>query len=562
MHHPSQQSQSSHRARPRVPRRLVVALGRARQLAGLVVGSLALVATVMPSTAGTLPVASTYLCTGYSGCAAAGYGNAGYRQASGTQYWRMYTGHNCTNYVAYRLIQNGMPNTRPWQGNGDAWYWGVAMASITDQTPRVGSIAWYRAGVSPAGSSGHVAYVEQVISPTEIIVSEDYWGGDFHWRRVTVGSGWPSGFIHFNDQAVEPTAAPSITGTPMVGAPLEVAPGSWSPTPTAVTYQWSADGSPIAGATSASYVPTPDVKGKTLTASVTAAVSGYSPGEARLTTAPVAPGTFQPTTLPSIQGTPEVGQTLSLTPTAWSPQPSKATTQWYADGEPLDGATGQTFVLGRDQVGARISARVIGSAKGYRKSRTTAPETAPVLAKPVRLTSPSSVTGRAQVGSTLTAKAGQARPSGATTSYVWLRDGKPIGKATNRRYTLRTKDLGRTVSVQVTSSHRHFRDTIETVAATAPVTTVPVVRVRTDVTRKRVAVELRVKAPGAPRPEGTVSVRIDGRTVTGQLTRGRERLVVRGLEPGRYRVLVAYAGSTLVQSANARATVRVDARRG
>ena len=32
-----------------------------------------------------------------------------------------------------------------------------------------------------------VAYVEQVVSDTEIIVSEDYWGGDFYWRRLSNG---------------------------------------------------------------------------------------------------------------------------------------------------------------------------------------------------------------------------------------------------------------------------------------------------------------------------------------------------------------------------------------
>jgi surface antigen len=525
-------------------------------------GALALIVTVMPSTAGTVPAASTYLCKGYSACQAAGYSNAGYRQASSKSFWQMYPGHNCTNYIAYRLIQNGMPDKRPWTGNGNASNWGVAMSSITDQTPRVGSIAWYPAGVAPAGSAGHVAYVEQVISPTEIIVSEDYWGGDFYWRRVTIGSGWPRGFIHFNDQVVEPTTAPTITGTPMVGASLEVAPGAWSPSPTAVTYQWSADGAPITGATGASYVPTPDVKGKTLTASVKAQLSGYAPGEATLTTAPVAPGTFQPTATPTIQGTPEVGQTLTLTPATWSPQPAKAVTQWYADGKALSGATGQSFVLGRDQVGARISARVTASSKGYRKSNGTAPATEVVLAKPVRLSSPSKLSGRAVVGRVLTAKAGTTRPTNATVTYQWLRDGKPIGKSTNPRYTLRTKDLGRTISVNVTSSHRNFRATTETIATRGTVTTVPVVKARAQATKKRVTVDLRVKAPGAPRPDGAITVRIGGQTVTGQLTNGRETLVVRGLAPGRYRVLVKYAGTPLVQAANARATVRVVAGRG
>jgi surface antigen len=177
----------------------------------------------------------------------------------------MYAGHNCTNYVAYRLIQSGMPDVRPWEGSGNASNWGTAMAAITDQVPTVGSIAWYKPNVTPAGSSGHVAYVEQVISETEIIVSEDYWGGDFYWRRITkTGGGWPSGFIHFNDRVVQPTSPPTIAGSPMVGAPLEVAAGAWTPAPTSITYRWLADGAEIPGATGPSYVPTPDVKGKAL----------------------------------------------------------------------------------------------------------------------------------------------------------------------------------------------------------------------------------------------------------------------------------------------------------
>lgn len=534
-----------------------MAVLRVRRLVGIVAGALALVAAVAPSGVGALTASSTYLCTGYAACQTAGYGSGGYRQVSSTMYWRMFSGHNCTNYVAYRLIQNGMSDQRPWQGDGNAASWGVAMASLVDQTPRVGAVAWYRAGVTPAGSAGHVAYVEQVISPTEIIVSEDYWGGDFHWRRVTVGSGWPSGFIHFNDAVVEPTTAPTITGSPMVGAPLEVAPGAWTPAPTAMTYQWLADGAAIPGATAASYVPTPEVKGKTLTAQVKAELSGYTAGEALLTTAPVAPGALQPTALPAIQGTPEVGQQLTLAPTSWSPQPSKAATQWYADGRPLDGATGPTLVLGRDQIGARISARVVGSAKGYRKSNLTAPDTDPVLAKAITMTSPSTMAGQAQVGSVLTAEAGTARPRNAAASYAWLRDGKPIAKATHRRYTLRAGDLGRTVSVQVTSTHSNFRAATETIATAAPVTTVPVVRVRPDATKRRVAIDLHVLAPGASAPDGAITVRVGGSTVAGELTRGRERLVVRGLEPGRYRVVVRYAGTAFVQPSSARSTVVV-----
>ncbi len=60
------------------------------------------------------------------------------------------------------------------------------------------AVAWWNTSFS---STGHVAYVEKVISPSEILVSEDNWGGDFRWRRVTLTGGrWPTGFIHLKDQ--------------------------------------------------------------------------------------------------------------------------------------------------------------------------------------------------------------------------------------------------------------------------------------------------------------------------------------------------------------------------
>ncbi|QBX56761.1 CHAP domain-containing protein [Nocardioides seonyuensis] len=505
---------------------------------------------------------STYLCTGYAECQAAGYTHAGYKQASSTMYWRMYAGHNCTNYVAYRLIQNGMPNSRPWDGGGNARHWGVEMASLMDQVPRVGSVAWYPANVSPAGPAGHVAYVEQVISPTEIIVSEDYWGGDFHWRRITqTGSGWPRGFIHFNDRAVEATTAPAIAGAPVVGAPVEVSTGTWSPAPTQVALQWLADGVAIPGATSTTYVPTPEVKGQALAVEVTAALEGYSPGVAVLTTEAVAPGLLQAAGLPAIQGNPEVGQTLTLSAPSWSPQPARTKTQWFADGAPLRGENGTTLVLTRDHVGSRISARVTGTAKGYRKSISDAVETGPVLAKPVTITRPFSITGRAEVGRTLVARPGVVRPSNASATYRWLRDGQPIAKARNGRYTLRRKDVGRSLAVEVTLTQRNFRATTDTVPLSASITTVPTMRVRSDARRGRVAVDVRVRAPGVRRPEGVVSVRIGGRVVEGQLTHGRARLVVRKLGSGTKPLVVRYRGTDLVQPAVSRSTIDVPGRR-
>lgn len=558
MQHQSQWSQTPQSA-PTTEAALPYVARRAGRTAGLLTALLAVLLLALPTTVGRLNLStSTYLCSGYAGCQAAGYGNYGYRQAAGTQWWQMYIGHNCTNYVAYRLIQSGMPNARPWSGNGNASNWGVAMASITDQTPTVGSVAWYKSNVSPAGSNGHVAMVEQVISDTEIIVSEDYWGGDFHWRRITkTGGGWPSGFIHFNDRVVAPTTAPAIVGTPAVGAPLEVAAGAWSPTPTTVSVRWLADGAAIPGATAATYVPTPAEKGKTLTAEVVAELDGYSAGRAVLATAPVAPGRFQPTAQATIQGVAEVGRTLSLTPSAWSPQPAKVKTQWYADGRALDGATGSSLVLTRDHVGARITARSIASASGYKKSRSNAAATEPVLAKPIAITQPTRVKGTAVVGQKLVAKVGTTKPTGATATYAWFRDGQRIAKTTKPTYTVRRADLGRALTVQVTLSRRHFRDTTETVAVRGPVTTVPTVKVRSEATRKKVTVDVRVRAVGAPKPDGAMTVTVGKRTVDVQVVGGRAQVVVRGLRPGTKPVVVRWAGTDIVRAAVARSSVTI-----
>ena len=137
------------------------------------------------------------ICTGYSGCAAAGYSDFGYGAVNGTPYWGMDPGHNCTNYAAYRLIRNGV-DASYLRGQGMAHQWGDVARNHgvrVDNSPRVGDIAWWdkTAGL---GSAGHVAYVEQV-GNGYIVVSQDAFGGDFSWARYTPRSLYPTGFIHF-----------------------------------------------------------------------------------------------------------------------------------------------------------------------------------------------------------------------------------------------------------------------------------------------------------------------------------------------------------------------------
>jgi surface antigen len=119
----------------------------------------------------------------------------------------------CTSWVAYRLSQlNGINFTNSYGGNGtwgDASNWAAEARRLkitVDTNPAVGSVAWF--------SSGHVAYVEAVNSPTSVVISEMNY--DFHngfWvHTITTSAGWPTDFIHVADRNPGPWSAESWLG--------------------------------------------------------------------------------------------------------------------------------------------------------------------------------------------------------------------------------------------------------------------------------------------------------------------------------------------------------------
>jgi surface antigen len=184
---------------------------RSSRFVGIMVAML--LGTAMLTVAPAAQASSTTLCTGSIPCLLLGRSDAGYGLVSLISYWNQTPGHNCTNYIAYRLSHGGRLVARP-PGTASAWTWGGAARTAgipVDDSPAVGAIAWWPAGSSP---SGHVAYVEQVLSDGSVLVSEDNLTGDFRWRRMTRGTGWPSGFIHYPRSDGSPSGVfTSVTST-------------------------------------------------------------------------------------------------------------------------------------------------------------------------------------------------------------------------------------------------------------------------------------------------------------------------------------------------------------
>lgn len=509
---------------------------------------------------------SSYLCYGYQDCREKGMGNAGYAKHMRTMYWRMYAGHNCTNYAAYRMVKSGLPNERPWSGGGNATYWGTSMPRITDDVPRVGAVVWWRANTGPAGSSGHVAYVEQVVSEDEIIISQSSWGGDFSWAVVTRGSGnWPSGFIHFNDVPMVNAAPPAISGALKVGSTLTASAGSWKPSAVQVSYQWYADGQKLKKSRKSTIRLTQARLGQKLTVTATATKLGYP--TTSVTSAPteaVLPGQISNTVAPAVRGQAKVDETLTLDTGSWDPKPDSLTVQWYADGQLVEGVEpGATSLpLTPDLVDTTISATVTASRSGYEPVVATTAPTAQVEPGTFRITTPPSILGTAKLGQTLSVQAGGYSPSDATVEYQWLRDGEPVLNATGPTYQISNLDLGTHLSARVILSRAGYT----TASADSPAT----VRVKTDprltvalerVQRRsgeRIKVRVTVTAPGVEAVTGPVVVRLAGVKQQVELRPdGTARVTLSGMRPGDRTLTVRYAGSDTVTGATYTRDVRV-----
>jgi len=501
------------------------------------------------------------LCTRYEDCRAAGMTAAGYAAVNDRMYWRMLTGHNCTNYAAYRMVRSGMPNERPWEGIGHAKYWGVFRSDLTTSIPRVGAVAWWDAHEGPAGDNGHVAYVERVVSRDIIVVSQDSFGGTFSWARIVRGDGdWPNGFIHFNDVPLANTARPSVSGVPRVGEVLTASAGTWEPSRnTTYRYRWLSDDVAIPRATGRTLRLRPAQKDARISVRVTATHLGYPATSATSTrTTVVQPAVINNTAPPVVSGEPTVDSTLTALPGTWEPGGTSKDYQWLADGVPVEGATEPTLTAGPDLVGKALSVTVTAHKFGYDPVARTSDPTAPVQRASFVPATPPVVAGAPHPGETLRLDPGDVSPADEMPTVQWLRAGVPIAGATGQTYLLRRADLGSRIAARVRHTRPGYNTLVTRAAPTRRVKSVSTLRLRTERGRGRLRMSVGVTARGVVPVRGTVLVKSRGTVLkTLRLRDGQAATTLRDLSAGYRTFTVRYVASETVTAATLRRTVRI-----
>lgn len=148
---------------------------------------------------------------------------------------------------------------------------------------------------------------------------------------------------------------PAISGTLQAGDTLTASTGTWTgDTPMSFSYKWSD------GATGKTDALTSADVGQSVSVSVTAtndagSVSATSASVGPVTAPPPPPSPPSNTQLPVISGTPQQGDTLTVSKGSWTGSPTSYTYSWS------DGTTGSSDTLSVADVGQTITATVTAS---------------------------------------------------------------------------------------------------------------------------------------------------------------------------------------------------------
>ena len=269
-----------------------------------------------------------------------------------------------------------------------------------------------------------------------------------------------------------PTGAPTINGTPQVRRTLmvdtsEIADADGLET-AVFRYQWFATIGlatvEFHGETSSTYTLGPLSEGLAIKVKVSFTDDrGHSETltSAATETVIAAEPNSEPTGLPAIDGTPQVGETLTADTSPIDDEDGLTNAtfeyQWIAGGADIDGATGSSYLLTPSEQEQTIQVRVTFSDDAGNAESLTSAATVAVAPKPnAEPTSLPAITGPPQVGQTLTADTSPIDDTDGLANvsyrYQWIANDTEIEDASDSTYTPSPSDVGKTIRVKVSFS--------------------------------------------------------------------------------------------------------------
>jgi hypothetical protein len=270
------------------------------------------------------------------------------------------------------------------------------------------------------------------------------------------------------------TGTVTISGSAVQGQTLTAGNALFDPDGVnTINYQWKANGTAIAGATTNTLVLTEALVGKSIT--VTAAFTddiGYAESVTSLASAAVSNVNDAPTGAVTISGSPILGQTMTASNSLADADGIPASGvgaisyQWKASDVNIAGATGSTLVLTQSQVGKSISVTA-SYVDGHGTSESVSSSTtASVSAANAAPTGSVTITGTVTQGQTLTATNTVADSDVlGSISYQWKANGVAIAGATSSTLTLTESEVGKSITVSANYTDGH--GTAESVSSNA-----------------------------------------------------------------------------------------------
>jgi len=217
---------------------------------------------------------------------------------------------------------------------------------------------------SPVGATGNLSYVVQ---PTDvghtILLRETATDATLVPPSMTVDSlATPAVAANPPANSAAPTVGGVVGGVVQPGQILTASAGTWTGTPPiTLSYQWSVGGAAVGtnSPLNTKYTVTASDVGKAIAVAVTATNAGGGPvgPVSSVAVGPVLPLAPSNLTPPTISGTPQQGQTLTMTSGTWSNNPTLTNVWEDCSGltcTAIPGQTGLTYTVGAADVGHTI----------------------------------------------------------------------------------------------------------------------------------------------------------------------------------------------------------------